>query len=178
MSHLYGFHPGNQITKSKTPKLFNSIKNTLDYRLKNGGAGTGWSRAWLINCAARLIDGEMAQKNIELFFKNSIYENLFDAHPPFQIDGNFGYTSGISEMLVQSHEENIIRLLPALPNNWPNGRVYGLKARGNIEVDIEWENNKIIEAVLYSEVNKNITVIYNGSSKKIILKGSQDYLLK
>lgn len=178
MSHLYGFHPGNQITKSKTPKLFNSIKNTLDYRLKNGGAGTGWSRAWLINCAARLIDGEMAQKNIELFFKNSIYENLFDAHPPFQIDGNFGYTSGISEMLVQSHEENIIRLLPALPNNWPNGRVYGLKARGNIEVDIEWENNKIIEAVLNSEEDKNITVLYNGSSKKVFLKKNEKFLFK
>jgi len=81
-------------------------------------------------------------------------------------------------MLVQSHEENIIRLLPALPNNWPNGRVYGLKARGNIEVDIEWENNKIIEAVLNSEENKNITVIYNGSSKKVFLKKNEKFLFK
>ena len=132
----------------------------MDYRLENGGAGTGWSRAWLINCAARLIDGKMTQEHIELLLQKSIYPNLFDAHPPFQIDGNFGYTAGVAECLLQSHEPGILRLLPALPNNWKKGTIKGLKARGNIIVDLSWENNRLEEVQLISKKDQNSELIY------------------
>jgi alpha-L-fucosidase 2 len=170
MSHLYGFHPGNQISKESTPLLFDAVRKTLDYRLANGGAGTGWSRAWLINCAARLMDGKMAQEHIQLLFEKSIYTNLFDAHPPFQIDGNFGYTAGVAEILIQSHENNLLRLLPALPPLWKNGKVVGLKARGNILVDIEWQNNQLTQAVLIAAKNTKTTLVYNELIQEVNLK--------
>jgi len=170
MSHLYGFHPGDQVSLSETPELFEAVRKTLDFRLENGGAGTGWSRAWLINCAARLMDGNMAQEHIQLLLEKSIFLNLFDAHPPFQIDGNFGYTAGVAEILIQSHEPGIIRLLPALPPNWKNGKVKGLKARGNINVDLEWETNKLKYVRLISKNNSKIDLIYNGKSIPINLE--------
>jgi len=160
MSHLYGFHPGDQISKTDEPELFEAVRRTLDYRLENGGAGTGWSRAWLINCSARLMDGEMAYKHIQLLFKKSIYNNLFDGHPPFQIDGNFGYTSGVAEMLVQSHESGRIRLLPALPKAWNSGAVKGLCARGNIKVDMVWDLGHLNKLTLHSKVDQKVTIIY------------------
>ena len=172
MSHLYGFHPGDQVTLTKTPALFKAVRKTLEYRLENGGAGTGWSRAWLINCAARLMDKKMTQEHIELLLKKSIYPNLFDAHPPFQIDGNFGYTAGVTESLLQSHESDIIRILPALPNSWENGIVKGLKARGNITVSIQWENNSLKKLDLISKYDSQKKVIYNGSEKFINLKAN------
>jgi alpha-L-fucosidase 2 len=149
MSHLYGFHPGVAISKDKTPELFEAVRKSLDYRLENGGAGTGWSRAWLINCSARLLDGNMAHDHIQLLLQKSIYDNLFDAHPPFQIDGNFGYTAGIAEMLIQSHEENTIRILPALPALWENGHIKGIKARHGITADIFWKKNRVEKVVIY-----------------------------
>ena len=170
MSQLYGFHPGNQVSKESTPFLFDAVRKTLDYRLANGGAGTGWSRAWLINCAARLMDGKMAQKHIQLLLEKSIYTNLFDAHPPFQIDGNFGYTAGVAEILVQSHENDLLRLLPALPPLWKNGKVKGLKARGNILVDMEWQNNQLTEAVLIAAKNTKTKLVYNGLTHEVNLK--------
>ena len=170
MSHLYGFHPGDQISLSKTPELLEAVKKTLDYRLENGGAGTGWSRAWLINCAARLIDGKMTQEHIELLLQKSIYPNLFDAHPPFQIDGNFGYTAGVAECLLQSHEPGILRLLPALPNNWKKGTIKGLKARGNIIVDLSWENNRLEEVQLISKKDQNSELIYLEKRINVSLK--------
>ena len=170
MSHLYGFHPGNQVSPSKTPELFDAVRKTLEYRLENGGAGTGWSRAWLINCAARLLDGEMAQKHIQLLFEKSIFMNLFDAHPPFQIDGNFGYTAGVAEILIQSHELGIIRLLPALPPNWKNGLVKGLKARGAITVDLKWENKKLKKVRLIAKNDTQTELVFNDKRMMIELK--------
>ena len=170
MSHLYGFHPGNQVSPLYTPELFEAVKKTLDYRLENGGAGTGWSRAWLINCAARLQDGDMVQEHIQLLFEKSIYSNLFDAHPPFQIDGNFGYTAGIAEALLQSYEEGIIRLIPGLPTLWETGEVKGLKARGNITVDIKWKNSELESAILLSPLNTTVSVFYKNRPYVITLK--------
>jgi alpha-L-fucosidase 2 len=170
MSHLYGFHPGTTISKRKAPKIFKAIRSTLDFRLKNGGAGTGWSRAWLINCSARLLEGNMANEHIHQLFYKSIYPNLFDAHPPFQIDGNFGYTAGVAEMLVQSHEEDVIRILPALPNSWKNGYIKGIKARGNHTLDIYWKNNKLEKAEVKSEFGSRINLIYNDQKIPIEIK--------
>jgi alpha-L-fucosidase 2 len=167
MSHLYGFHPGVSVTLSSSPELFEAVRKTLDHRLAHGGAGTGWSRAWLINCAARLLDGEMAHEHIQYFFRESIYNNLFDAHPPFQIDGNFGYTAGVAEMLLQSHEENIIRILPALPRAWPSGHVTGLKARGNLTVDIHWHNGKAKYITIHAVNPGRVSLAYNGETRMI-----------
>lgn len=160
MSHLYGFHPGDQISKDQDSLLFQAVRKTLDYRLDNGGAGTGWSRAWLINCSARLMDGEMAHDHIQLLFQKSMFKNLFDAHPPFQIDGNFGFTSGVVEMLLQSHENIGIRLLPALPKAWNKGSVKGLMARGNIRVDMDWDKGKLGKLVLKSKEKQSVKIQY------------------
>ncbi len=175
MSHLYGFHPGTQIGKDKDPEIFNAVKQTLDYRLANGGAGTGWSRAWLINCSARLLDGEMAYEHIQLLLKKSISNNLFDLHPPFQIDGNFGYTAGISEMLLQSHEENTIRILPALPKGWKDGHVKGLKARGDLTLDIYWSNNQLEKVTIISNIDNKFNLIYKENTVPIELKKGGTY---
>lgn len=177
MSHLYGFHPGDQVSLSKTPELFDAVRKTLNYRLENGGAGTGWSRAWLINCAARLMDGKMAQKHIQLLFEKSIFLNLFDAHPPFQIDGNFGYTAGVAEILIQSHEPGIIRLLPALPPNWKNGSVKGLKARGNITVDLEWQNNTLKRVQLRASKDTKTALLFENKSVNLNLSAGEIYTL-
>lgn len=161
MSHLYAFHPGISVNKSLTPELFEAARKTLDYRLAHGGAGTGWSRAWLINLSARLQDGNRAHEHIKLLLQRSMYKNLFDSHPPFQIDGNFGYSAGIAEMLLQSHEANTIRLLPALPSDWENGYVKGLKARGNFTVDMEWENNSLIKAEIHTAgLETDLKILY------------------
>ncbi len=170
MSHLYGFHPGNSITHSGSPELVAAVRKSLDYRLSNGGAGTGWSRAWLINCAARLLDAEMAHEHIQLFFRQSIYNNLFDAHPPFQIDGNFGYAAGVAEMLLQSHESDLLRILPALPGAWHTGYVKGLKARGGLVVDLRWEQGHPVEVVIHAQSAGMVTVGFKDDTKSIRYK--------
>ncbi len=174
MSHLYAFHPSNQITAEHTPELLQAARKSIDYRVEHGGGGgVGWYRAWMINFAARLKEPEMVIENIDQFLKSSLADNLFDLvyplSPPFQIDGNFGYTAGIAEVLIQSHQ-GFIELLPALPEQWSEGRVKGLRARGGFEVDMEWEEGDLVKARVTSLAGEKGLFRYRGMDVLLDLK--------
>ena len=172
MSHLFGVHPGHQITIEETPELIAAARKSLDFRLANGGGHTGWSRAWLVNMFARLKDAEQAWHHVQMLLAKSTLPNLFDNHPPFQIDGNFGGAAGIAEMLVQSHREvgggaiagddrgHVIELLPALPKEWSRGAVRGLRARGGVTIDIMWSDEKLSLATIRASGDEPLRIAW------------------
>jgi alpha-L-fucosidase 2 len=157
ISHLFALYPGNQITLRGTPELARAARVSLERRLEAGSGYTGWSRAWIINFWARLEEGDLAHDHLVALLAKSTLPNLLDTHPPFQIDGNFGGTAGIAEMLLQS-QNNEIAFLPALPEAWPNGSVTGLRARGAVGVDIDWSGGKATQAVLHPDISGDFVV--------------------
>ena len=203
VSHLWAVYPGSEITPYGTPELFQAAKQSLLFR---GDAATGWSMGWKINLWARFLDGDHAYKILQnlikpaadgnraagIVAKAGVFKNLFDAHPPFQIDGNFGATAGIAEMLlqsddpygtptslsaVQSGEAGFLHLLPALPSALPNGKVSGLLARGGFQVAMEWKNGELVLATIVSRQSKPLKVRYGGKEIEIAAKSGQTYKL-
>jgi alpha-L-fucosidase 2 len=171
MSHLLGLYPLFQIVP-ETPDLYEAARKTIEKRLSSGGGHTGWSRAWIVNFFARLQDGEVAWEHLQELMKKSTLRNLFDTHPPFQIDGNFGGTAGIAEMILQSDGARI-RLLPAIPADWRNGEVDGLCARGGIEVGLKWSDGALTGVTLESASDTEQVLIYGNASKTVQLKAGE-----
>ena len=186
MSHLIGLHPDDQISPLTTPDLAEACRKSLEIR---GDGGTGWSKAWKINMWARLLDGNHAHSMLRTHLRyvdaspetqysgGGTYPNLFDAHPPFQIDGNFGGTGGIAEMLLQSHNGEI-HLLPALPDAWASGHIRGLKARGGYTIDQEWTDGQLVEAVIHPDFDGEVKIRYQDQVKKLSLKSGKKHKIR
>ena len=177
ISHLFGLHPGRQYHLNNAPEMVAAARKTIDWRLSNGGGHNGWSRAWIINFWARLKEAEKAHDNIQMLLKKSTSKNLFDMHPPFQIDGNFGASAGIAEMLIQSHADEI-ELLPALPPAWSSGSVKGLCARGGFEISIVWNQGKLESASLMSKLGNHCKVRYGAKVIDLPTDTGKTYDLK
>lgn len=186
-SHLYGLYPGTHIKTDVQPEIAGAIRKSLEIK---GDETTGWSKGWRINLWARLKDGNHAYKMYRELLKyvepdglkinyqrgGGTYPNLFDAHPPFQIDGNFGGAAAVAEMLVQSDANNIY-LLPALPDAWESGSVSGLKTRGGFEVSLEWKNKKVVKASITNKNGGKTTVHLNGQTRGISLHSNGKVML-
>lgn len=176
ISQLYALHPSMQITPDLTPELAQAARITLERRLQYGGGHTGWSRAWIMNMYARLWDGDQVYEHLLLLFAKSTLPNLFDHHPPFQIDGNFGAINAIVEMLVQSDEERIL-LLPALPSELTEGSINGILLKGGAKLDLEWKQGKVWKARVKADKALHTEIIYDGKSKYVQLSSGQELMV-
>lgn len=176
VSHLYGMHPSEQITMDETPELACAARKTLEYRLAHGGGHTGWSRAWIINHYAKLWDGEVAYENIEQLFAHSTYPNMFDKHPPFQIDGNFGAAAAMTEMLLQSGTKRMV-LLPALPKAWKKGHMNGIRVKGNAQADISWDASDLVACHIKADAALYTLVRYKDKVIDLQLKAGEERII-
>ena len=168
ISHLYGLHPGNEIVENK-PLLFHAAEKTLEHRLAHGGGHTGWSRAWITCFYARLKKGREVLESMEALFKHSIQDNLLDTHPPFQIDGNFGFVEAVLESLIQSHN-SYIEVLPALPPAWRKGKLAGVRLRGGLTADLSWNEGILESFALVSAAAQTVEIRYGEKRRSVLLK--------